>query len=111
MIGSPRLRPSSTVMRNPRLHHRSPTMKRLLTVLGLGVFSLGLGACSHGMPTRPYNQDASTLRATTPDAHTLTDVFDTSEDHALVKVFTAAGDIAPTVADYQQALGNLNANT
>lgn len=81
-------------------------MKRILTVLGLGVLSLGVGACSHGMPSQPYNKDVATPRATT--AATAVDAADV---HALANVFTAAGDITPTVADYRQALGNLNANT
>lgn len=85
-------------------------MKRILTGLALGVLSLGLGACSHGMPSQPYNRDASTSRVT-PQTQALTNAFDTSDDHTLANVFTAAGDIAPTVVDYQHALGNLNANT
>jgi len=86
-------------------------MKRILSAIGLGVFSLGLGACSHGMPSQPYNRDISTSRVTTPQAQALTNAFDTSDDHTLANVFTAAGDIAPTVGAYQRALGNLNANT
>ena len=82
-------------------------MKRILSVLGLGVLSLGLGACSHGMPSAPHYQEAPA----TSEARTLTNVLDAPDVHALSKVFTAAGDIAPTVADYQRALGNLNANT
>ena len=82
-------------------------MKRILSVLGLGVFSLGVGACSHGMPSQPHYQEAPA----TSEARTRTGASDGSDVHALANVFTAAGDITPTVVDYQNALGNLNANT
>src|SRR4029079_14691022 len=108
-------RPRCSFHRNPRstpFHTRSPTMtKRIFTVLGLGIFSLGLGACSHGMPTRPsYNQDPSALRSTSSDARVSTSAFDAADIHALSNVFTAAGDIRSTVIAYQQALGHLNPN-
>jgi hypothetical protein len=53
------------------------------------------------MPTQPNasSQDRSTL----PEAN--------SAFHVLANVFTAAGDITPTVTAYRQALGTLNANT
>src|SRR6185503_9828000 len=75
--------------------------KRLLAVLGSGVLALALGACGRQAPNQPNmsNQDIQSL----PES--------TSAVHALANVFTAAGDITPTVGAFRQALGTLNPNT
>ena len=76
-------------------------MKRLLAMLGSGVLTFALGACGHQMPSQPkYSQSSMYhLQAVAVGAR------------QVAQVFTAAGDIAPAVADYRLALGNLNANT
>jgi hypothetical protein len=77
-------------------------MKQLLAVLGLGVLTLALGACGRQMPSQPVlsNQDTMLRREAT-----------SAGLQRLASVFTAAGDITPSVAAFRQALGTLNANT
>jgi len=75
-------------------------MKRILAVLGSVVLTLALGACGHQMATQP-NPSSLAPRQEAP----VTGI------HPLANVFTAAGDITPSVAAFRQALGTLNANT
>jgi len=75
-------------------------MKLSLAVLGLGVLSLTLGACARQMPNQPHAMNPDVSYSQEP----------TSAEQHLAQVFTAAGDITPTVVAYRTALGTLNAN-
>jgi hypothetical protein len=77
-------------------------MKRYLAVLGTGVLALTLGACGRNMPNQPK---PSYLGTTFSEEATSDGI------HRLANVFTAGGDITPTVVAFRTALGNLNANT
>ena len=74
-------------------------MTRSLRILGPAVLALTLGACSSNMPSQP----SAVSQGDSPAA-------DASRLKRLARVFTAAGDIRPTVTEYQTALGTLNPN-
>ena len=76
-------------------------MKQVLAVLGVGVLSLGLGACGKQMPDQPgAMQQGSAFEQKA-------EIVGRDAAH----VFQAAGDITPSVASFRDALGSLNANT
>ena len=81
-------------------------MKQGYQLLAAALFSITLGACSHGLPSAPrhYLSTPSESLATSPaELHS-------DRSDAAGEVFSAAGDIQAAVDGFRNALGNLNAN-
>jgi hypothetical protein len=75
-------------------------MKKILGLLVSILLPVALGACSRNLPSAPSTEAATSLRTAT----------DSFKSHSQARVFTAAGDIAPSVSAFRDALGTLNAN-
>ena len=75
--------------------------QQTLAVLASVLLGLTLGACSRNLPTTPNGAGPATLNRAAASA---------AVARPQVDVFTASGDIAPTVNAFRTALGTLNAN-
>lgn len=76
-------------------------MKQTSAVLAFVLLGITLSACSRNLPTTPHGADTATLDRVAATA---------AMSRSQAKVFTAAGDIAPSVNAFRDALGTLNPN-
>ena len=76
-------------------------MKQTFGLLAFILLSVALGACSQNLPSAPTGAASaiSDRSAASP-----------ARSHSDATVFTASGDITPTVNSFRNALGTLNAN-